>query len=61
MILFTSDNLVSSLSIKIFDINGKLVLKSNSVSKILLIKDSGIYFVNSKVLEGVFKQRIYVK
>ncbi len=60
-ITFNSDNVLSSPSVKIYDLNGRLVLESNTISETLLIKDSGIYFVNVSSIEGSFKQKVYVK
>jgi hypothetical protein len=58
---FTSNNNLSSPSVKIYDLNGKLVLESNTVSETLLIKNSGIYFVTVSSEEGGFKQKVFVK
>lgn len=60
-ISFISENELSKPSVKIYDLNGKLVLETNTVSKTLLIKDSGIYFVTVSASEGGFKQRVFVK
>jgi hypothetical protein len=60
-ITFTSDNTLTSPSVKIYDLKGKLVLESSSISEILSIKNTGIYFVNVSTKEGSFQQKVYVK
>ena len=58
---FTSDNVLSNPSVKVYDLAGKLVLEANTVSETLLVKDSGIYFVMVSSIEGNFQQKVYVK
>jgi len=60
-IQFKTNSNISNPKIQIYNLNGKLILESNTISELITIPNTGLYFITVTSKEGNFQQKVLVK